>query len=135
MKFPPNIPVYGDTSFRGDCPSETAEQVAFFNKLRREYPDTWGKLALHPKNEGKRSGAQFQQLAKDKAMGMSPGAPDIVIPPGFCCEMKRRDHTKSSWQPGQVEYLEAVQSAGGFACVALGWEGAWQALQAWLASR
>jgi len=135
MKFPEFLIVYGDVNFRGPCPPESAEQITFFRKLRDEYPDTYGLMAIHPKNEGKRKGGQFQQLAMDKAMGLSPGAPDIVIPLGFCAEMKRQDHTKSKWQPGQVEYLKAVHDAGGFACVALGWEAAMEALEDWISQR
>ena len=134
MKLPTDIPVYGDPAFRGDCPKESVEQVTFFRELRKRYPDTLGILALHPKNEEKRTGKQFNQLAMDKAMGLSPGASDIVIPgsPAFVCEMKRKDHTKSSWQSGQQEYLRAAQSQGVFACVALGWEAAMQAVEEWL---
>lgn len=134
MKIPDWLPCYGDRSYRGSCPQEGAEQVTFFNRLRKEHPDTWGRLAIHPKNEGKRRGGQFQQLARDKAMGLSPGASDIIIPgsPAFVVEMKRQDHTQSSWQPGQLAYLEAAKDAGCFVGVALGWEGAWQAFQEWL---
>lgn len=133
MKFPEWLAVYGDTNFRGDCPPESAEQITFFSRLRAEHPDTLGVLALHPKNEEKRKGRQFQQLARDKAMGLSPGASDIIIPgcPAFVCEMKRQDHTKSKWQPGQLEYLEAAHNAGAFVCVALGWEAAMEAVKAW----
>ncbi len=131
MKFPEWLRVFGDASFRGDCPKESAEQITFFTQLRKEYPDTLGILALHPKNEEKRSGKQFNQLARDKAMGLSPGASDVIIPLGFACEMKRMDHTKCSWQKGQIEYLEAVHNAGGFACVALGWQAAMEAVKAW----
>lgn len=70
MKIPDWLPCYGDRSYRGPCPQEGAEQVTFFNRLRKEHPDTWGRLAIHPKNEGKRRGGQFQQLARDKAMGL-----------------------------------------------------------------
>jgi len=135
MKMPEWLKCYGDTSFRGECPPESAEQITFFAELRRRYPDTYGKLALHPKNEEKRKGKQFNRLAMDKALGMTPGASDIIIPLGFACEMKRHDHTKSKWQPGQLEYLKAVHDAGGFACVALGWKGAWEAFEVWLAHR
>ena len=131
MKFPEWLKVFGDTSFRGECPKESAEQITFFTQLRKEYPDTLGTLALHPKNEEKRSGKQFNQLARDKAMGLSPGASDVIIPLGFACEMKRMDHTKSKWQEGQLEYLETVHNAGGFACVALGWKAAMEAVKAW----
>src|SRR5690554_7745661 len=122
MKIPDWLPCYGDRSYRGSCPQEGAEQVTFFNRLRKEHPDTWGRLAIHPKNEGKRRGGQFQQLARDKAMGLSPGASDIIIPgsPAFIVEMKRRDHTQSTWQPGQLarseEHTSELQSRPQLVC-------------------
>lgn len=133
MKIPEWLPVYGDISFRGACPKESAEQITFFSQIRSQWPDSIGVLALHPKNEEKRKGKDFYRLARDKAMGLSPGASDIVIPgsPAFVCEMKRRDHTKSSWQPGQLEYLEAAHKQGAFVCVALGWEAAMEAVKDW----
>ena len=65
---------------------------------------------------------------------MTPGASDIIIPASvsFVCELKRKDHTQSKWQDGQIEYLEAANHAGAFVCVALGWEAAWQAFNDWL---
>jgi hypothetical protein len=131
LKLPHDIPVYGDQSFRGDCPSETAEQVTFFARIRRKYPNTWGKLAIHPRNEGKRT---HFQVSHQKAEGMTEGAPDIVIPgnPSFVCELKRRDHTKSKFQPGQEEYLRLVQAIGGFACVALGVDAAEEAFNEYM---
>lgn len=125
MKFPIWLKVCGDQSFRGDCPSETSEQVAFFAELKKKYP-LLHSIAIHPKNEGKRAKGQFQQLAMDKAIGLNPGAADIVIPgsPTFVCELKRKDHTKSKFQPGQIPYLENCQAAGAFVCVALGFEAA-----------
>lgn len=130
MKFEPWLKVYGDASYRGDCPKETAEQITFFNKLRRAYPDSLGLIAIHPRNEGKKSHAA---VMKEKAEGMTKGASDIIIPgcPAFVCELKRRDHTLSGWETGQREYLKAAQDNGAFVCVALGWEAAWQALQDW----
>ena len=134
MKFPDGIPVYGDQLFRGKCPTENVEQASFFNRLRREYPISWGLIALHPRNEGLKEKGQFSTVLKHKAEGMTPGAADIIIPasPSFVCEMKRRDHTQSHWQEGQIEYLEAASAAGAFACVALGALGAWEALEAWI---
>lgn len=130
MKFPEWLSVYGDTSFRSPCPSETAEQVTFFGYLRRTYPDSYGLIAIHPRNEGKR---HHVQVAREKAEGMTPGAADIIIPgsPSFVCELKRRDHTKCQWQAGQQEYLKACQQAGAFVCVALGWEAAIEAFNKW----
>jgi hypothetical protein len=133
MKFPPGIPVFGDTSYRGPCPPENSEQVTAIAEIRRRWPATWGKLVLHPANEGARS---WGQAAWAKAGGLTPGASDIIIPAAcsFVCEIKRRDHTKSKWQPGQVEYLEAAQAAGCFVCVALGWEAVLDAVNTWIKS-
>jgi len=50
----------------------------------------------------------------------------------FVCELKRRDYTQSAWQDGQQDYLLAAHAAGGFACVALGYAAAWQALEYWM---
>lgn len=128
--------VYGDLNFRGKCPREDVEQVTFFNRLRSAYPETWGRLALHPRNEGLKTGGHIRAVARHRAEGMTPGSSDIIIPghPAFVCEMKRRDPTQSAWQDGQIEYLVAAQNAGCFACVAFGADAAWQALLDWNAS-
>lgn len=135
MKFPEWLPVYGDTSFRGKCPLESLEQVSVFNRLRREYPDDWGVLAFHPRNEQLLSGGQFSAMVKHKAEGMTPGVVDLIIPARvpLVMEIKRCDHTLSKWQPGQIPYLKAAQTAGAFACVALGAVGAWEAFGVWRA--
>jgi len=133
MKCPPWLPVYGDQSFRGKCFLEHIEQTSIINRIRREHPDTWGRLVLHPRNEGLKQGGQFSTVVKHKAEGMAVGASDVVIPasPSFVCEIKRADHTQSHWQEGQLEYLHAAQDAGAFACVALGAVAAWEAFLAW----
>lgn len=130
MKFPSFLRVYGNTSYRGNCPAESLEQITFFNRLRLQYPKTWGAIAIHVRNEGNRHHAQ---TIRHKAEGMVSGSADIIIPgsPSFVCELKRRNHTKSTWQLGQIEYLEACHNAGAFTCVALGYEAAWRALQDW----
>lgn len=125
------VPVYGG-DYRGDCPKESTEQSSFFNRLRLEYPDTWGLLAIHVRNEGKR---HHRQMAKIRSEGgFVSGAADINIPgsPSLIIEMKRRDPTKSKWEDGQQEYLSAAQGAGCFACVAFGADAAWQAFESWL---
>lgn len=133
MKFPPWLPVYGAPTFRGKCPLEHVEQVSVINRIRRDYPDTWGRLVLHPRNEGLKEGGQFSTVVKHKAEGMAVGASDLVIPAStsFVCEIKRCDHTLSHWQEGQLDYLKAAQDAGAFACVALGAVGAWEAFETW----
>ena len=91
---------------------------------------SYGKIALHIRNEGKRT---YGQTRWQQAEGMTSGAADIIIPGSttFVCELKRRDHTKSKFQKGQLEYLESCQNQGAFVCVALGWEGAWEAFRHW----
>lgn len=127
------FPVYGDVTYRGKCPREEIEQVTFFNRIRNEYPDSYGRLALHPRNEAKLKGGQFRAIVKHRAEGMATGASDIIIPGAvtFVCELKRRDHTKSDWEHGQPEYLIAALNMGAFACVALGCDAAWQAFTHW----
>lgn len=129
MKFPDWLPVFGDQAYRGPCPREALEQITFFAELERRAPDL-AAVALHPRNEGKRTP---QQTARQKAEGLNVGASDIVIPGRrtFVCELKRRDHTKSTWQPGQLEYLQAADELGAWVCVALGWEEAWRAVLEW----
>jgi len=134
MRFDAAIPVYGDTFFRGKCPTENVEQVSVFNRIRRDFPKTWGVLAFHPRNEQLLEKGQFSTVLKHKAEGMTPGVVDLIIPARIplVMEIKRCDHTLSSWQPGQVAYLKAARDAGSFACVALGAVGAWEAFEAWL---
>lgn len=120
MKFPSWINVVGDLSYRNkSCPSEAAEQVTIFNYLRKNYGDSYGLIAVHPRNEGKRS---YQQTSKQKSEGMTKGASDIIIPAngGLVCELKRQDHTMCKWQDGQVEYLEACHKLGAHVFIALG---------------
>ena len=123
MKFPEWLEVVGDQSYRGDCPKEDAELITFFNQLRKRWPATWGSVATHVKNEGRK---HFQQAAKDKAKGQVKGAPDIFIPysPAVLIELKRKDHTGSSWIVGQQEYMKAAQDMGAHVYVALGAEAA-----------
>jgi hypothetical protein len=87
-------------------------------------------LAIHPRNEGKRT---HLQVAKEKSEGMTTGATDIVIPArvAFVCELKRRDHTLSSIAPEQLAYLRAAHAAGAYACIALGVDAAWEAFEDW----
>ena len=130
MKFPDWLCVFGDPSWRGECPTESAEQVTFFAQLRQHYPEI-GRIALHPRNEGKRTHYQAQ---RHKAEGMTEGAADIVIPgcPALVIELKRRDHTKCRFEPGQLEYLATCQTLGAHVCVALGWQAAMQAVEDWV---
>lgn len=128
-KIPPQIPVFGDTKYRGDCPKESAEQVSFLSLLKSEFP-ALAKIAVHIRNEGKRT---KRQGAQHKLEGMNTGASDIVIPccPPILIELKRRDHTLSSTSKKQLDYLVNSQEQGAFACYALGAVGAIEAVKAW----
>lgn len=135
MKFTEKwLRVYGDTTYRAPCPLESAEQVTFVNYMRRVYPDTLGAILIHIKNEGRRT---FRQAALDKANGMTKGAPDIIIPcsPPILIELKRRDHTKSKWQEGQLAYLEKAHNQGAFVVVALGCDAAIDAVNEYLKTK
>jgi len=135
VKFPDWLPVFGSTDYRNKkCPQESAEQITFFNRLRREYPDSYGLIAVHPRNEGKR---MHHQAARQKAEGMATGASDIIIPgcPAFVCELKRKDHTLCRWQDSQLEFLEAAKNNGAFVCVSLGHEAAWEAFLEWIGTK
>lgn len=131
MNFPSWLKVYGDQSFRGDCPKEDACLSTFFNCIRRDYPESYGLIATHVKNEGKRS--HFQAKV-DRMHGMQKGACDIIIPArqAFVLELKRHDHTQSKFQSGQLDYMKAAHDAGAFVCVALGHEAALKAFDEWL---
>lgn len=119
MRFPNWLHIEGDQTFRGDCPTEQMEQITLIRRIRDRWPQTFGAVVVHVKNEGKRTHGQY---AFAKAEGLTAGAPDIFIPgnPSILIELKRRDHTKSKWQEGQLGYLEAAHKLGACVCVALG---------------
>jgi len=134
MQFPEWLPVYGDQKYRNKkCPVESAEQITFFNTLRRDYPEL-AIIAIHPRNEGKRTA---QQTQRQKAEGMTAGASDIIIPTlrPFICELKRQDHTLCHWEPDQLTYMATAQAMGAFVCVALGYQAALEALEVWIGTK
>lgn len=104
--------------------------MTFFARLRRQYPESYGLIALHPRNEGRRT---HLQVAKEKSEGMTTGATDIIIPgrQTFVCELKRRDHTKSKLGDEQLAFMRAAQAVGAFTCIALGVDAAWAAFEEW----
>jgi len=132
-QLPDWLPVYGDKNFRGDCELEAYEQKIFVKTIRKIFPITLGKLITHIKNEGARSDSQTNH---DYSMGMWPGAADIIIIAKipFVLELKRRDPTKSCFSQESIDYLQTAKNQGAFVCCGLGFNGAWQALEAWLAT-
>lgn len=130
MKFPEWIEVYGDTSYRGPCPHERVEQKMAIELVRIRWPNSWGLLAIHPRNEGRRT---HRQASQHKAEGLTPGAPDLMIPAPVPCliEIKRRDHTLCTLQASQELYLRTAKNNGCFVALALGVDGVVRALDAW----
>lgn len=135
VKAYPGIPLYGDSKYRNKkCPQEEIEQVTFVNSIRAQYPDSYGLILVHPENEGKLINGQFTRITRSRAMGMTKGAADIIVPgmPSFVCEIKRQDRTLSDLSQEQYDYLKAACSAGSFVCIALGHEAAENAFRDWL---
>lgn len=128
MKIDSRIKIYGKIDYRDGKRNETAQAQTFVNQVRKKYPHL---LIMHIKNEGRKTKAQADF---DKSMGMLTGASDFIIlgSPTFCLEMKNADHTMSTISKQQVDFLIKASSQGCFACVALGWEGAMQAVEDWL---
>lgn len=128
------VVTFGDLGFRGDCQTESMEQMIAVSDIRMKYPQSAGRVIVHIENEGQLRGGQFHGMRKRKAMGLTTGAVDLIIPgtPTFVCEMKRRDYTKSKWQEGQQEYLIAASEMGAFSCVALGAGAVLDAVEAWM---
>lgn len=122
------IKVYGDKVKKGTCNSEESEQKEFFGWLKECRPELYA-MAIHPKQEGKRT---FQQIAKERSMGaLKAGIVDVFIPcfVPFICEMKIKSGGVVSQK--QAEYLELTQKYGAFSCVALGCDGAKKAIIDW----
>lgn len=134
MKLNPSIPVFGDSSYRGKCPTEDIEQINFFSWLKFNYPE-YANLFIHPKIEGKRTGVQITYDQKTGAMQKSMPDLMIICENPFCVELKRQDHTKSKWQDGQQEKLESLSDAGCFTGIALGADAAKEAFKLWLTKR
>lgn len=130
MKLPPWLKTYGNTTYRGDCPKEDAELITAVNWMRREHPDL-AAVMVHIENEGKRTTAQAQMA---KAKGLNAGAVDLVVlcSPPMVLELKRADHTLSSWQKGQQEFMLAAHNKGAFVGLCLGASGVKEAVQCYL---
>lgn len=124
----PGIPIYG-TKDKSCKISEAYHMVTFFNSLRINFPESYGAIAVHIRNESQRTA---QQAIRHKIEGMVSGCSDIIIPgnPSFVCEMKSRSPA-AKVSNEQIKYLLAAKNNGSFVCVALGHEAAWQAFNEW----
>lgn len=97
--------------------SEEQEQIAFCQWMKREHP---GVKFFHVPNGGLRSKATAMRM---KALGTSPGVPDIVIPKWrMFIEFKRVDGGSTS--AAQKEWIEHLTECGYTAFVAHGCEDA-----------
>lgn len=111
-----------DSGYRGDCPKEETEQMAYGTWMKWRFPDI---LWFHVPNEtGTKSGAQF--VLKRQKMGVRKGVSDnVILTAGVnhkCAliELKRRDKTKSKIGKEQMEILHQAHDLGHFAAIAYG---------------
>lgn len=127
------ILIYGDTGYRNKtCPLEDAELITFMNWLAREYPQF---PAIHIKNEKKRQGKQFVELAGErKKHSIVKGWVDITIAgfPTLFIEMKRLDHTLCTVDKEQITFMRRAGDVDCWAVVALGYVAAQQVFMEWL---
>lgn len=134
MKFPDFLRVYGDQSYRGQCPTEGAEQISLFNQIRKHHPHL-APIVFHPRMEGERTKGQADWQKADGSI--VAGVSDVigVGHPMLVMELKRKNHILSTWQKGQISFLEESHKRGAFTCLALGWKSAMQALLDWEAAQ
>ena len=129
MKIPPCIKVYGE-SVKGCKITEANHMATFFNTLRKDYPK-YAAIALHIRNEGKRT---HSQIVREKALGgFVTGCADIIVPgnPSLVIEMKSRSKS-AKISSEQITYLLNAQELGSVCCIALGHEAAMNAFNDWL---
>lgn len=134
MSFPDWLPVYGQRN-KDETQPETWHQKQFFSFIRVAYPNSYGRVAFHAKNESRRN---YGQVYFDKSQGLTKGVSDIIIPgnPTFVCELKKSNLTEKTitsskhWVE-QLKYLETCRKLGAFVCLARGYKGAEQAFNEW----
>jgi hypothetical protein len=110
---------------------EYLEQIDFVNKARFLYPKL-EKLLFAPMNEGM---ASPQYRAKMNRMGLTSGVGDtiLLINGVGSIELKRASKKEAgAISKDQKVFALAVESAGGFACVAYGKDAALAALKDYL---
>lgn len=115
-----NVFVFDD-GYRGECPLEDSDLIAFKWWMDYRFPDV---LWFHPSQETKSN--SVQHLASRARKGVRSGVSDVIIlTPGVrwhkaTIELKRHDSMLSKWQPGQIPFLNDSASAGAFSAVACG---------------
>lgn len=111
-----------DSGYRGDCPKEETDQMAYGMWMQHRFPDV---LWFHVPNEtGTRSGPQF--IEKRRRMGVRSGVSDnVILTHGInhkcgLIELKRLDKTKSKVSNSQTDVLEEAITEGHFGAIAYG---------------
>lgn len=129
MRCPSWLPVFGNLPRSKDNPHEDYVLSSLIARIRKDYPTTYGVVAFHVKNEGKRTG---QQIKLDKLKGLTKGVSDLIIigNPTLCLEIKRDNSCQ--FEDGQLAFLEQAQKSGSFACLAIGYHGCISAFEHWL---
>lgn len=111
-----------DSGYRGECPKEETDQMAYGMWMRYRFPNA---IWWHTPNETGTS-ARVQFIEKRRKMGVTPGIGDnTIITRGAnhrvaMIEAKRRDKTKSRLSQVQRVILESVADEGHFAAIAYG---------------
>lgn len=129
MRCPNWLPVFGDLPRSKDNPHEDYVLSSMISRIRKDYPSSYGLVAFHVKNEGKRT---TQQIKVDKLKGLTKGVSDLIVigNPTLCLELKRDN--SCSFEDGQLEFLEQAHKSGAYACLAIGYKGALEAFNHWL---
>lgn len=111
-----------DSSYRGKCPLESTDQMAYGLWMQYRFPNA---LWFHVPNEtGTKSGPQF--VEKRRKMGVRSGVSDnVILTSGInhkcgLIELKRQDRTKSKVSPAQIQVLEDAIEEGHFGAIAYG---------------
>lgn len=129
------VRIYGDVSYRGDCPLEDSDLASAFAWVRFNYPQ-YSALIFHAETEfNPTNSASYAYHAKSTAKGRLDGLADIVcLPiskgaPAFLCELKRKDISKSIASKQRKEHfikqlllLSSQIEHGNVGIVALGLE-------------
>ena len=129
MKTPHWLPVFGDLPKATTNPAEDYVLSSLISRIRASYPDTYGLVAFHVKNESKRTQGQIKA---DKIKGLTKGVSDLIVigNPTLCMEIKKDNSCR--FESGQLEFLQQAQKGGAFACLAIGYDGAKAAFEYWL---
>lgn len=107
-----------DSHYRGECRTETIEQIDCASWLQFNHSDRW-PLIWHTPNETRATASYMQKRQK---MGVKSGVSDIIdfglIRGAF--ELKRLDKSKCKVSKEQREFLQATDDTGGFAAIVYG---------------